>query len=117
MTRTENHQSSVQTMVELVEEVDQRLNPGDVKAPWMLLHDVCPLHVSTAFGTLTCDTFPHVCRCYVNAGTTGVCVSRWMRSFKVTLRNETSRHFARKVLSSEGGSLAAEFKSLYSNLH
>ena len=68
-------ESLVIGMMRLVEEVDQLLNPGDVKAPWMLLLDVCPLHVSTAFGTLMCDTCPHVCRCHVNSGTTGVCVS------------------------------------------
>ena len=60
VTHTENHWSSVQTMVELVEEVDQRLNPGDVKVPWMLLLDVCPLHVSTAFGT-SCVTPIRMC--------------------------------------------------------
>ena len=32
-------------MMELVEEVDQWLNPGDVKAPWMLLLYVCSLYV------------------------------------------------------------------------
>ena len=47
----------------------------------------------------------------MNAGTTGVCHpldQQVMRSFMVTLRNETSR----TVFSSEGGSLAAEFKKL-----
>ena len=116
-------ESAVQTMMELVEEVDQRLNPGDGEGTWMLFLDFCPslpVHGSTAFGTVMCDTFPHVCRCYVYAGTTGVCqpLDRQVtRPFKVTLRNETSRHFARTVLSSAGGSLAAEFKKACTQLH
>ena len=84
--------------------------------PWLLLLDLCPLHVSLTFRTWLQDEFPHIQLAYVEGDTTGICQPldlHFMRPFKLSLRAAVSKQFALKMVTCEEYTVKEELSRLF----
>ena len=115
-THSPNHWSNFDTMKELLVQLDEFLcgSPSS-KEPWVLLLDLCPIHISVGFRTFVKEEYPHVQLCFVAAGTTGFCQPldiAAMRPFKLKLRQLTSQQLSLQILSAEGFDMKTELNNV-----
>ena len=101
VTVSENHWSTLATMDEVMGDIDHIMNPAGTREPWLLLLDVCPIHVSKQYRSMVRDRYEHVRLAFVPPGTT--CVAQpldvgMMRLFKSGLREAAAADMSRMLL-------------------
>ena len=82
-------------------DIDHIMNPAGTREPWLLLLDVCPIHVSKQYRSMMRDKYEHVRLAFVPPGTT--CVAQpldvaMMRLFKSGLREAAAEDMSRMLL-------------------
>ena len=73
MTQTDNHWVNEGTVLEAIKRIDEQINPIVVieRYTWLLVWDVCPVHISKSTRSRLIEEFPHVKTVFVNANFTG----------------------------------------------
>ena len=101
VTVSENNWSTLATMDQVMGDIDHIMNPAGTREPWLLLLDVCPIHVSKQYRSMVRDKYEHVRLAFVPPGTTRVAQPldvAMMRLFKSGLREAAAADMSRMLL-------------------
>ena len=101
LTMTENHWCDIDTVMQSVAMMDCKINAETPRHLWLVVLDVCPVHVSKATRVELASKFPWIRSTYVLPGMTSVAQpadAAFMAPLKECLRRITSPDLSRLIL-------------------
>jgi hypothetical protein len=101
LTVTENHWCNTESTLRCIGIIDEKINKDTPQLPWIIVLDVCPVHVSKATRALFAERFPWVRTAFVQPGKT--CVSQpadvaFMAPLKDILRRTATADLSKLIL-------------------